>query len=214
MPDKPPASNETWKAIPGWPDYEVSDAGQVRSTDRVIVASNGVHRRMPGRIFRPSLVRGYPSVHLPGPCTRTVHSLVLAAFVGPKPKGAEEIRHLNGDPTDNRLENLRWGTSSENAFDSVRHGTHPRLRARLEREAAMAERVRPGQVWVNCDKRYFGRRLVVHEVVTAVNGEELKRPYAVVGPETDTERKRTMTLDRFYPKAHYRLATELDDDKQ
>lgn len=33
-------------------------------------------------------------------------------------------RHLNGNPYDNRLENLAWGTPSENMLDKVRHGTH------------------------------------------------------------------------------------------
>ena len=55
--------------------------------------------------------------------TRLVHRLVLEAFVGPRPEGMV-ARHLNGDPGDNRLENLAWGTQSENNYDKVRHGTH------------------------------------------------------------------------------------------
>ncbi|WP_423203306.1 HNH endonuclease signature motif containing protein [Mycobacterium intracellulare] len=55
---------------------------------------------------------------------RYVHHLVLETFVGPRPPG-QECRHLNGDRTDNRLCNLRWGTHSENQFDQVAHGTHP-----------------------------------------------------------------------------------------
>ncbi len=53
--------------------------------------------------------------------TCKVHHLVLEAFVGPRPEGME-CRHLNGDPFDNRPENLAWGTRSENALDKVRHG--------------------------------------------------------------------------------------------
>lgn len=51
-----------------------------------------------------------------------VHRLILEAFVGPCPEGME-CRHLDGDPSNNRLENLRWGTPKENAADRVRHGT-------------------------------------------------------------------------------------------
>jgi HNH endonuclease len=50
-----------------------------------------------------------------------VHRLVLLAFVGPCPQGMQ-CRHLNGDPTDNRVENLKWGTAYENAADAIRHG--------------------------------------------------------------------------------------------
>lgn len=53
---------------------------------------------------------------------RLVHQLVLFAFVGPRPAGCESC-HNNGIKTDNRRENLRWGTPSENQQDAVRHGT-------------------------------------------------------------------------------------------
>jgi HNH endonuclease len=49
------------------------------------------------------------------------HVWVLEAFVGARPKGAI-ARHLNDDPTDNRLENLMWGTRTENAQDAVING--------------------------------------------------------------------------------------------
>jgi len=50
------------------------------------------------------------------------HQLILFAFVGPMPLGME-CRHLNGNPADNRLENLVWGTRQENVHDAIRHGT-------------------------------------------------------------------------------------------
>jgi hypothetical protein len=45
--------------------------------------------------------------------TRTVHTLVLAAFTGPRPRGQESM-HLNNDPLDNRAENLVYGSHPEN----------------------------------------------------------------------------------------------------
>jgi hypothetical protein len=50
-----------------------------------------------------------------------VHTLVATAFHGPPPEGME-CRHLNGNPADNRIENLAWGTRQENAADCNRHG--------------------------------------------------------------------------------------------
>jgi hypothetical protein len=54
---------------------------------------------------------------------RFVHHLVLETFISPRSEGLE-CRHLNGNPADNRLQNLSWGTHSENELDKVKHGTH------------------------------------------------------------------------------------------
>ena len=54
--------------------------------------------------------------------TCTIHRLVLEAYCGPCPEGME-CRHLDGDRSNYKFENLRWGTRSENRQDQVRHGT-------------------------------------------------------------------------------------------
>ena len=54
--------------------------------------------------------------------TKTVHRLVLEAFVGPCPDGMEAL-HADGTRTNNSLSNLRWGTRSENVQDAIAHGT-------------------------------------------------------------------------------------------
>jgi hypothetical protein len=79
-----------------------------------------------GQILKPRSFKGYLRLTLRcGPISRCVfvHRLVLEAFVGPMPPGAVS-RHLNGDPTDNRIENLAYGSQSENQLDAIRHGTH------------------------------------------------------------------------------------------
>lgn len=45
----------------------------------------------------------------------------MYAFTGDDPR---QVRHKNGVPADNRLENLEYGTNAENQADSVAHGTH------------------------------------------------------------------------------------------
>jgi len=54
-----------------------------------------------------------------------VHRLVAEAFL-PEPLAGEQVRHLNGDKSDARAENLAWGSAAENAADRNRHGTTAR----------------------------------------------------------------------------------------
>src|SRR3546814_16009402 len=46
----------------------------------------------------------------------------MEAFVGPRPDGME-VAHNDGDPLNNRLENLRYATPAENTDDKLKHGT-------------------------------------------------------------------------------------------
>ena len=57
--------------------------------------------------------------------TRTLHSLMAAAFLGPRPDKAE-VRHLDGNHLNPRADNLAYGTRKENAEDMVRHGRSQR----------------------------------------------------------------------------------------
>lgn len=52
-----------------------------------------------------------------------IHDLVAVTFLGPKPLGAI-VRHLNDDPSDNRLQNLKYGNQSDNTADSIKNGRH------------------------------------------------------------------------------------------
>lgn len=110
-------SQESWRPIPGHPQYDVSDLGRVRS------------RRFKNlRVLKGSVQKsGHVRVQLTNRERYLVHRLVLAAFVGPAPRELA-ARHLNGDPKDNRLVNLRYGTHSENMRDRVAHGNDPQAR--------------------------------------------------------------------------------------
>ncbi|WP_227026939.1 HNH endonuclease [Corallococcus soli] len=52
-----------------------------------------------------------------------VHQLVADAFHGPCPVG-QQVRHLDGDPTNNVPCNLAYGTALDNAADRTRHGRY------------------------------------------------------------------------------------------
>lgn len=119
--------NEQWKPIPGFEQYyEVSDHGRVRSFDRVGTRGNGVTYRRKGRMMKQSpYSAGHLMVRLSVNANQRlwrVHRLVMLAFVGSCPEGME-VCHENGDPTDNRLGNLRYDTHSSNMLDRNEHGT-------------------------------------------------------------------------------------------
>lgn len=114
---------EEWKAAVGYEGfYEVSDQGRVRAC---FFGNHGQFK--PGRMLKLQVSNnGYFRVELNvpdrKPHKRTVHSLVLEAFHGPRPQN-NEARHLDGIRSNNSKNNLAWGTKSENAHDAIRHGT-------------------------------------------------------------------------------------------
>lgn len=120
---------EIWRSIPGWVGfYEVSDQGRVRSLARAVPGRPGVLIVKRDRMLTPMPSRsGHLSVALCRDGRRSymkVHRAVLLAFVGPCPDGMEGC-HNDGDPTNNRLANLRWDTHASNMVDKVTHGRHP-----------------------------------------------------------------------------------------
>jgi hypothetical protein len=122
---------EEWRDIPGYEGaYQVSNLGRVRSLERrVRVVPHGIEttRRVPPRILKPAPHgskqnhSGHLAVVLGRGNTRDVHPLVLRAFVGPPPQG-HECLHLDHNPSNNCLDNLKWGTRSENILMDYRDG--------------------------------------------------------------------------------------------
>lgn len=116
-----------WNKIPNYEGYDVSDDGVVRSRRWVVGRGRkSISKENEGYRTLASYTRpcGHKSVTLRQygkSKTRLVHQLVLEAFVGPCPPG-HECRHLNGNPADNNLENLEWGTPQENSVDRIVHG--------------------------------------------------------------------------------------------
>ena len=119
---------EEWNPVPGYEGfYEVSDLGAVRSVTRQVPYGRHGHTLYKGRVLKQfNSKNGYACVKL-SLCgalrTTYVHELVLRAFVGPRPiiQSKGEIRHLDGQKTNNTLPNLVYGTVVENAADRVKH---------------------------------------------------------------------------------------------
>ena len=113
---------EKWLPVVGHEGrYEVSDRGRVRSLDRL----NARGQKIKGRILKERpLPNGRPRVSIAAggrAVDAYVYHLVLDAFIGPRPQGMECL-HWDDDPTNNTLENLRWGTRADNMRDMSRNG--------------------------------------------------------------------------------------------
>lgn len=150
---------EVWRPTVGFSNYEVSNLGRVRRS----VA--GVSGATLGRVLR---LTSQPSGHWyvtmshGGRVTKQrIHRMVLTTFVGPCPPGMEGC-HNDGDPANNRLDNLRWDTPVANAADKKRHGTdsHPAYSRKGEEH--------PGSLLKEGDVREIRKRLADGESRTAV----------------------------------------------
>jgi hypothetical protein len=167
---------EDWSPIEGYDRrYEVSTFGRARSWVR--------HDHDPGMDEWPHLM--HPVVADNGHGTnyariniicadgkrrsRLLHRLVLNAFVGPRPPG-KEVRHLNGNGTDNHIANLSYGTHSENLMDRRRHGT------------------------ANCGERNGNARFTEEDVVAMRDARRSGMSYAAIGKPFGAKARQIMQI--------------------
>ena len=105
---------EIWKTIEEFPNYEVSNLGNVRS----IVHKDKWGRTKGGQTLKPQFDgrRCYLHVGLfkNGKVTiRNVHRLVAITFID-NPHGYSEVNHIDEDKTNNSVSNLEWCTHKYN----------------------------------------------------------------------------------------------------
>jgi len=102
--------------IPNFPNYEITKDGRVWS-----FKTNRWLKTRPNK-------QGYEVAELYNGMGKKkmckVHTLVLTAFVGPRPKGLE-CRHLDSNKLNNQLSNLCWDTHTNNTKDQLQLGVHP-----------------------------------------------------------------------------------------
>jgi HNH endonuclease len=137
--------DDFFRIIKGYPGYRVSRDGEVQSR-----WSRTVHKTLTQTWLPLKPVRSgrYWAVNLSDGVKKTqhlIHRLVLHAFVGPCPEGLI-CCHNDGNPTNNRVENLRWDTYQSNSDDMLIHGTRlmgSQLNAKLtEAEVGEIRRLR------------------------------------------------------------------------
>lgn len=119
--------NEEWRDVVGYEGlYQISNLGRVKSLDRLDTKGRTVNKKIRKQSLSNS--GGYPSVSLYDrnglSSVWNVHALVLKAF-STNPENKPCIDHINTIRTDNRLENLRYVTYTENNNNPI---TNQRMR--------------------------------------------------------------------------------------
>lgn len=106
--------NEIWKPIKGFPQYMVSNLGNVIST------KSGNRKVLSKRYHNNGYIQ-YILRNESGGKSFKAHRLVAMAFI-PNHENKPQINHINGIKDDNTVENLEWCTNLENARHSWSKG--------------------------------------------------------------------------------------------
>lgn len=124
-----------WKPIRGYEGYyEISDAGEVKSIDRIVRDTKGkregkIHR-VSGRIMKQTLTSGkgrndgylVVNLHKDGISDVVpVHLLVAQTFLE-NTQGLPTVNHIDGNKQNNRVSNLEWASYSDNNTHALRTG--------------------------------------------------------------------------------------------
>lgn len=115
-------ATEVWRPIEDYEGrYQVSNLGRVRSLERLVKRRGAGDIRVRGRILKPTASDARLRVGLSKNGEQRTHyigRLVLETYVSPPPEGFI-ARFKDGDRTNLRLSNLRWGHASEAAQEAA-----------------------------------------------------------------------------------------------
>lgn len=121
---------EIWKDVTGYPGYQVSNLGRIRTHNKI--SSNGKHdiRHWKDRIMKPKVSKK-------DKCTRVelwkdgkhktflLCRLIANEFIDPLIDTEMTVNHKDGNRLNNKAENLEWLTREDNIRHGFRTGLYP-----------------------------------------------------------------------------------------
>jgi hypothetical protein len=95
-----------WRTIEGYPNYKIGTNGEIKRNEQIVKLTphSGGYRVI--------------NLHNEGceSSVQYVHRIVAVTFIS-NPGNKRVVDHINNDRSDNRVENLRWTTQSENCIN-------------------------------------------------------------------------------------------------
>ena len=115
---------EIWHPCAGYEThYEVSNLGNVRSIERMVLHEEGGLKRNPSKVLKQGKgSNGYLTVSFSVDSIKSnhsVHRLVARAFI-PNESNKPQVNHKDGNKHNNHVDNLEWMTRSENGLHAYR----------------------------------------------------------------------------------------------
>lgn len=189
--------NEHWRRVVGYEGiYEVSTLGRVR---RVKAGPN----TSAGRIMKLTPHNGgYVIVNLSNVVARMhlVHRLVCMAFHGECPGPDYEVAHEDGNPKNNRADNLSWKTVAANHADKHRHGTmpvgdaHPRMKFSDADVVRMFEQRAGGAKLTEISAHFQANTVHVQAILTRRVRKSVVVPPELIEAANQTDRRKHREL--------------------
>ena len=100
------SEQEVWKVIEEYPKYQISNFGNVKGA---------LGRVLKGRQTKS----GHLAVQISGG-NKEIHRLIARGFL-PNPEGLSCVDHIDCNPTNNMVSNLRWCSKSQNGMNRLKH---------------------------------------------------------------------------------------------
>jgi hypothetical protein len=110
----PEGREEEWRTIVGFPLYAIDAFGSVFNKEK---GAKATLARLPGGYIRVQLYTSDKRTASP----IRVHKCMLLSWVGPPPSPLHTPDHIDGDPSNNALENLRWASKAEQRANQKAH---------------------------------------------------------------------------------------------